>query len=319
MAEPFETYALFKNTDDSILLLNKVIRPYNFEFQKVKLKRLQDEFGEIFSFDNKKDDSEELDYNGEIVKANFFKLFTRSSFLTTQKFDIKDPYYIIFLKDLEKDDWRIIKGRLKMSLKSLARTKEFANDLLQILRLYKAGNIDLNGLITISKKDRHIAIGTLQATPNLAFSRTYHISNKDVDQINLMLKEKPIINKISELAFQNFELSYRIIDPRIRFTTLMTALECLFNLGKEQISHTISRHLSLLVSNDQNTFQENYIKIKKLYKLRSEIIHGSFTKRPENELYELEDYVRKALNYTIKTELTKEGLFRQLNQMGYIT
>lgn len=48
MTESYETYALFKNTDESILLLNKALRPYNFEFQKVNLKRLQDEFGEIF-------------------------------------------------------------------------------------------------------------------------------------------------------------------------------------------------------------------------------------------------------------------------------
>ena len=317
MIEPYETYALFKNVDESILLLNKILKPYDFEFQKVNLRRLQDEFGEIFIYDNKKDNSEDLNYNGVIIKSNFFRLFTQSQFLTTQKIDIKDPFYLIFLKDLAKDDWKIIKNRLKLNLKEFARTQKFATELLQILRLSKPGNVDLNGFITISKKERHITIGSLQTTPNLVFSRTYQVSNEDVNQINNKITEKQTVNKISELALQNFELSYRIVDPRIRFTTLMTALECLFNLGKEQISHTISRHLSLIVSDDRNSFQENYVRIKKLYKLRSEIIHGSYTKRPEHELYELEDFVRKALNYTLKSGLTKDELFRQLNHMGY--
>jgi hypothetical protein len=143
------------------------------------------------------------------------------------------------------------------------------------------------------------------------------LTKDDSPLINKNLLREFKINRLSELAFQNFQDSYRIVDPRLRFLTLMTALECLFNCGKDQIAHTISRHVALIVSKDSDSFQINYSKMKKLYNLRNGYIHGSSIKKPKEELFELEEYVREALNYTLKSDSSKEVLFTQLNKMGY--
>jgi Apea-like HEPN len=98
----------------------------------------------------------------------------------------------------------------------------------------------------------------------------------------------------------------------------MTCLESLFNLGRDQITHTVSRHLSIILSTNATEFQLNYKRIKKLYGIRSTIVHGGTTnEKIEDVTYELQDKVSKAMLYCFKTDLNKSELFDKLNQSGY--
>ena len=98
----------------------------------------------------------------------------------------------------------------------------------------------------------------------------------------------------------------------------MTCLESLFNLGKDQIAHTIARHLSIIISKDKAEFNTNYSRIKKLYNIRNSIVHGGEYKRDIVQDYlELSNKVRAAINYCNVEGLTKEKLFEELNSRGY--
>jgi len=98
----------------------------------------------------------------------------------------------------------------------------------------------------------------------------------------------------------------------------MTCLESLFNLGKDQISHTIARHLSIILSDKKEQFKENYTRIKKLYNIRNSIVHGGEYKDDIIQDYlELSNKVRAAINFCNVPDLTKEKLFEDLNSRGF--
>jgi hypothetical protein len=111
---------------------------------------------------------------------------------------------------------------------------------------------------------------------------------------------------------------YDLPDGRIRFVTLMTCLESLFNLGKDQIAHTIARHLSIIISTDKSQFNTNYTLIKKLYNKRNSIVHGGEYKGDIIQDYlDLSNKVRAAIGYCNVDGLTKEKLFEDLNSIGF--
>jgi hypothetical protein len=147
----------------------------------------------------------------------------------------------------------------------------------------------------------------------------YTIDDEDVSKLSTTLKAKYESNQLTELAAKNFSLVYDIPDGRIRYITLMTCLESLFNLGKDQIAHTIARHLSIILSEDKEQFKKNYTEIKKLYNMRNNIVHGSEYKGDDlmKDYLNLADKVRKAIIYCNTPSLTKEKLFEELNIRGF--
>lgn len=98
----------------------------------------------------------------------------------------------------------------------------------------------------------------------------------------------------------------------------MICLESLFNVNGKEIAHTISRHLAIVVSSNEDEFKSNYSVIKKLYDYRSNIVHGRKTKEDSlNKIIELEGFVRKAINFFLKINLNQKELFATLNLAGW--
>ncbi|MFI5193211.1 MAG: hypothetical protein ACHQD7_04120 [Chitinophagales bacterium] len=104
------------------------------------------------------------------------------------------------------------------------------------------------------------------------------INSDESKRFGIMFTDKFDVNELSKIAFESFSVSHLIPDVKTQFVTLMTALESIFNMGENQIVHTVSRHLALLLAKDQAEFTMHYKRIKKLYSLRSKITHGSAPK-----------------------------------------
>ena len=125
-------------------------------------------------------------------------------------------------------------------------------------------------------------------------------------------------NQLTELAIDNFNLSYNIVDVRTKYLSLMTCLESLFNTSTNQISHTVSRHLALIISKNIDEFNNNYRRIKELYGIRNRIVHGGTVSEDISKATDdLQEKARIAINDCLKTNLNKLQLFEKFNVMGY--
>jgi len=147
---------------------------------------------------------------------------------------------------------------------------------------------------------------------------TVELTEKDVERFSIQFSDKIEINAISGIGYNAFTLAHDITDAELEFITLMTALESIFNSTGDQISHTVSRHLALILSSDREGFELHYRKMKKLYAIRSKIVHGSSVNDElTTHLNTLKNYTREALNYSLLYKKTKADLFNYLNAKGF--
>lgn len=128
-------------------------------------------------------------------------------------------------------------------------------------------------------------------------------------------------HKYLESSYKLYNSSFRLLDDKVSsYLMLMSSMETLFNENPNQIAHTISRHVSLLVSANKQEFEQNYAEMKKLYKYRNEVIHG--IKNPYEIINEivhknLMDYLRHCIINALSKNLDKTSLFEYLNAFGF--
>jgi hypothetical protein len=193
---------------------------------------------------------------------------------------------------------------------------DFANDLLLQMRLFKVGEIRYSQFFSISSETRQV--GLRKTGISIGSRGSYTLTDKESEDLSRTIVARYETNNLTELAIKNFNVVYDLPDVRLRFITLITCLESLFNLGKDQIAHTISRHLSIILSDSKEQFIENYKRIKKLYNIRSSIVHGSeYSGDIIKDYLELSDKVRAAIKYCNVDFVTKEKLFEDLNARGF--
>ena len=121
------------------------------------------------------------------------------------------------------------------------------------------------------------------------------------------------------------------MDQKLRFVVLMISLESIFNKSaQDPIQHILSRHVALTLSSDKTTFECYFKELKRLYNIRSTILHGKIKgdelKKVGNiksHAVRLEEIVRSVLRWLVwlydyeNSEPTKESLFTYLNSKGF--
>lgn len=312
-----ESYAHILNADKSILKLNPTIEKFGYHFLWIDASELEKNFSDILSVPKSNQrlltiiiGREQHEISHELHNA----LVHSSTF--GQKFMHMEYPGIILLKRVaefkiadEISDFLIEHNEFKSFY-------SFVSDLLLQLRLYKIGEIRCSQLFHMTSVSRQISLRKTEIS--IGSYGDFSISDEDAEKLSSSLKINYESNSLTELAIKNFSIVYDIPDGRIRFITLMTCLESLFNLGKDQIAHTIARHLSVILSEDKEQFKENYARIKKLYNMRNSIVHGGEYKGDMiTDYLDLSEKVRRAINYCNKPDLTKEELFEDLNTKGF--
>ncbi len=312
-----ESYAHILNADRTILKLNPAIEKFGYRFLWINASEFEKDFSDMLSIP-KSDQrlltfnigrehhgiSHEL-HNALIHSSTFGQIFMRMEYpgiillKRIAEFKIKD----------DDTDFSVVHNEF-VSFCS------FALDLLIQLRLYKIGEIRCSQFFQMTSVSREVLLRKTEIS--IGSSGDFSLSNEDVEKLSSSLRIKYESNVLTELAIKNFSIAYDIPDYRIRFITLMTCLESLFNLGKDQIAHTIARHLSVILSENKEQFKENYARIKKLYNMRNSIVHGGEYKDIMiTDYLDLSEKVRSAINYCNKPDLTKEKLFEDLNTKGF--
>lgn len=344
-----DTYAWIDNLDKSVLKLNPVIAPYGFEFIRVRLYELDQKFSDFFGLspehksgntctishsDTKIPSNRSLRETIELEKAEklsrgipieeiettisveFHELLQHSLY---NGFGILMQREIVLLKRISSFERLVINNTVTINeiIPVHNEVDRFVKALIHHLRLLKNGDVSCSSIFQIAIESRKV-IHRFKPRFTTGTQQKYEVEDGDVTQFKERFSLSFEVNSLTELALSSFNVSYEIQEMKSKYLTLMICLESLFNLGKDQISHTISRHLSILISDNRETFQANYIRIKKLYGFRSKIVHGQ--KLDENIVAitgELQNLVRQAINYCLSINKNREEFFHFLNSKGF--
>jgi Apea-like HEPN len=311
-----ESYAHFLNVDRTILKLNPILEKFGYKFLWIDASEFESNFSEIFNVPKSNDRPLTImigrEYKG--ISHELHNSLVHTQTLGPMFLNMEYPG-IILLRKLT--DFKIT-GDMDFMIehKEFSNFYPFIQDILLQLRLFKIGEIRCSQIFHISSVTREISFRKREI--EIGSRGDFTLTDEEAENLSKKIVEKYESNNLTELAIKNFSIVYDLPDGRLRFISLMTCLESLFNLGKDQIAHTISRHLSLIISDNKEQFKENYIKIKKLYNMRNAIVHGGEYKGEIMQDYlELSNKVRAAINFCNVPPLTKEKLFEDLNTKGF--
>jgi hypothetical protein len=338
------------NVDKSVLKLNPILKKYGYSFIVISLEELEEKFSDLFGFpvgfQSKNQctlnrfDEEVKRIDGRIQEAikkiraeklqqgipreeiestisgEFYELLMHN---VPGGYDILQDHGLILLKRIENFDQGIINNTFtgESVFKVSKEISEFVRLLIQRMRLFKNGDVVCRTEFQIACNTRKI----IQRFKPLSFATggaKFIINDDELTSFEAFLNDTIGTNHLTELALSTFNLAYFITEFKSRYLNYMICLESLFNRNAAEISHTISRHLAIVLSNNQDEFNTNYSRIKQLYNYRNAIIHG----RELNEnivliTAELQDKVRKAINYCLRAQMTKDQLFTYLNSKGF--
>lgn len=315
-----ESYAIFHNVDKSIIGLNEIIEKNGYKFICISLAEFEKNFSNLFNIpkDFKSETYVKLGETDLIVTMEFWEsLRDNPVFAHTTLFD----YEVILLQRIKEFEQKVINNEVDLSNTSeiFGEQQRFVANLLQQLKLFKNGDIECAIQFQIDKYTRHRGMkSTNQNIKSYNINSAFSLTEHEIKAFSAFYRENFVANSLTALAIENFNLSYRLTDVKTKYITLMTCLECLFNQGKDQITHTVSRHLSLITSHSAEEFNENYYRAKKLYEIRSIIVHGDKTKVDlMTSTNELQNKVRQAINYCQNLDITKKELFNKLNALGF--
>lgn len=300
---------IFKNVGDSILKLNPYLEQFDYEFRAVGMDELKSDFYKVFLLRTKI----------VVDDAIFNEIYENHLFGRDFPFP-KGVVYMLVNKKPIKFEFVDDHYPADISWQLAGATQRFEQNLIRKLRLFKDGDIYSPGHFTITNEKRnvfHFGYSSFQRVTNW---KEYEIEDSELDELVVHLNKDLASNDLTKIAETYFQNSYEVNDYKIKFINLMTALESLFNSSNNQISQVLSRHLAILISNDKTMFNENYRRIKKLYGIRSKLIHGQTLEVKEdienlvNEIYSL---TRISLIKCMELKLSKSELFQELNTKGF--
>lgn len=311
-----ESYAHILNADRTILKLNPIIEKFGYKFIWVDASEFEKNFSEILNVpkDNNRPLTIMIGREHKGISHELHNALVHTQTLGPMFLHMEYPG-IILLRKLS--DFKISSPDDFMTEDNEYRNfYPFVQDLILQMRLFKIGEIRVSQIFHITSVTRQVSLRKREI--EIGSRGDYTLADEEAVRLSEKLVAKYESNALTELAIKNFNVVYDLPDGRIRFIILMTCLESLFNLGKDQIAHTVARHLSVIISSNREQFKENYTRIKKLYNIRNSIVHGGEYKgNIIQDYFDLSNKVRVAINFCNVPDLTKEKLFEDLNLRGF--
>ena len=316
-----ESYAVFKNVDKTILATNCFLEKFGYKFVCFNLEELEKNFSALLSLPKKFESEHQICFqdNNFSISNEFCQALMHNHEFGMPSIISKE---VIFLKAINDFEQAVVNNIVNMELADthLGKMQSFVEVLIQQFRLFKNGCISCTSQFQIRKDERNIPIKLWGPIGKSLSHSTFTLTESEVEILGTLFKDNFTSNELTELAISNFNLSYDIADIKTKYITLMTCLESLFNQGRDQITHTVSRHLALILSKSDEEFQKNYYRNKVLYNLRSAIVHGNQTNEDLSAATdELQNKVRQAINFCLHLSDNKKQLFDKLNAMGFDT
>lgn len=279
--------AHFRNVDDTILLLNPIIEKHGYKFIEENINQPKTILRHLLR---------------EIINLNNYRL------------PVNETVYILIKRDASEIIITQTDNYTSYDNSSVFDTVKYVRSLIQQLRLYKHGDIYSPEIVTIDEK-----LNTIYSKSNCIDGRIYGTMDYSilVDDIQLLTKsivKDFIINKELKLdiAIYAFDASYLIENLSIAYINLITCLESLLIIKQdgESISKKMSNRISRLAY--INNYPFSFVP-KKLYGLRSDIVHGRKRIMPNKEEFIfIQDVCRLAINQCIRNNYDKKQLIKEL-------
>ena len=192
--------------------------------------------------------------------------------------------------------------------------------MLQLMRLFKEGNISMPWIYYYSIDND----GTPRPykrimMPLRVLKGPYTLEGPEIRKLSKFFKniKLPFTEPSLQIAFENFELSYRISDINLSFLTLMISLEALLNPGNQELTYKVSRNTAVLLGGKEDDSKNIFLKVKKLYDKRSKFVHGDKTNIIKSENLLLRYYIRESIKEINKIGKTGKELWDLLNSRGF--
>lgn len=148
----------------------------------------------------------------------------------------------------------------------------------------------------------------------------FHINEKEADDANNFIRSNnlPFDDEILQMAFDSFELSCQTISLELSFISCMIAIESLLNPSDAEVTYRVSRNLAVLLGTDNESSEKLFKNMKRLYSVRSQMVHGKKLKNVvKGDLDTVRNYTKLALRTYLKIGQKRDVLLERLNSMGF--
>lgn len=256
------------------------------------------------------------------------KFFTSIENLTTQSIGEK---YFLRLRAVNHTEHKVysIHNSFEGSLDTFPCISKFDNKFvraylepkIRLLRLYKEGDIRMPIRFYYKIEDDKIQSILHGEESGLPIGyQSYHIEASELAAIQHFIEstEFPFKMDFLQLAFENFELSYQILDVQLSFLVLMIGLEALLNPSTYEVKYRVSRNMAVLLGHSKSDAELAFKDIKDMYDKRSEIVHsGKRTVVKQQDMLKLREYLRNAIKEIYMIGKGKDELVSLLTTQGF--
>jgi len=193
---------------------------------------------------------------------------------------------------------------------------------LSLMRLFKEGHLFMPERHYFFDDDESSIFSSITGMgEDLIRRTTYSLKKSEYQDLHTFFKNFKLPFKESSLkiAHQNFDMSYSFYQKHLSFLILMISMESLFNPGGEgELTYRISRNTAVLIGKDKDDSRNIWIKMKKLYGKRCEIVHqGKSNAVTEDDIKDLRDYVIRSIKEFYKIGKSKKEILELLNSCGF--
>lgn len=200
-------------------------------------------------------------------------------------------------------------------------------NLIDKIRLYKVGNIKLVWYC-IHDEIEDQDLGNVDAVSSHCECKIVYpvddticdISDEDIEELQTFITEVilPLPHEYIQLTYDIYHKTYEIIDVNLSFLVCMIGIELLLNPSNYEVTYRISRNTAVLIGKDRENAIDIFKMMKKLYGLRSRIVHGNLLKAEnKDELHLLRYYLSEAIKQVIKLNKKRDELLSELNILGF--
>ena len=227
-----ESYSHVLNADRSVLKLNPLLSKFGYQFRWIDATEFETNFSELVNVP--KDDGRK---RNNMIGREFQGISEelRTALVHSPPFGqifmhMEHPGILLLHKmntySISDEITDIVTERT-----SFIQFHEEVNELLLQFRLFKIGEIRFYQLFQITSITRQITSRKHEIA--IGSFGDFKLTDDEAAELSGLLRPKYEYNSLTELAIKNFNVVYDLPDGRIRFITLMTCLESLFNLGKD--------------------------------------------------------------------------------------